>query len=90
MNFEFDPAKNEKNKAKHGIDFLEAQALWDDPRLLEIPAKTVLTEPRCLVVGKIHQWHWSAVVVHRDDNVRLISVRRSTQAEVKVYENDRF
>ena len=29
------------NKKKHGIDFIEAQALWDDPDRIEIPAKTI-------------------------------------------------
>jgi len=36
VEFEFDPEKSVRNKAKHGIDFQEAQALWKDPDLLEI------------------------------------------------------
>lgn len=40
MAFEYDPRKSERNLAKHGIDFLQAQSLWDDSNLLEIPAKT--------------------------------------------------
>ncbi len=43
--FEFDIAKSESNRAKHGLDFVEAQSLWNDPMLLEIPAKTD-DEPR--------------------------------------------
>ena len=50
MTFEFDLNKSESNKNKHGIDFVEAQTLWDDPDLIEVPAKTV-DEPRFLVVG---------------------------------------
>ena len=38
--FEFDAKKSESNRTKHGIDFVEAQELWNDPMLLEIPAKT--------------------------------------------------
>lgn len=30
MQFEFDPAKSEANKAKHGIDFVATQELWYD------------------------------------------------------------
>ena len=45
MTFEFDPAKSEVNRRKHGIDFIAAQALWRDPALLEIPARTT-DEPR--------------------------------------------
>lgn len=45
MEFEFDLGKSTSNNKKHGIDFLEAQALWDDPDFIEIPLKTV-DEPR--------------------------------------------
>ena len=39
ITFEFDKAKSQANLSKHGINFIDAQALWDDPSLLEIPAK---------------------------------------------------
>jgi len=48
--FEFDRNKSDSNRAKHGIDFVEAQALWDGPDLLEIPAKTN-DESRYFVIG---------------------------------------
>ncbi len=35
MKFEFDINKSESNKNKHGIDFVEAQALWNDSDLLD-------------------------------------------------------
>ena len=85
MRFEFDPNKSISNFSKHGIDFDVAQNLWDDPDLLEIPAKTT-DEPRCLVVGKIDGKHWSAVITYRDNNIRLISVRRSRPEEIGLYE----
>ena len=31
MEFEFDPAKSESNLEKHGVDFVQAQQLWQDP-----------------------------------------------------------
>ena len=86
MNFEFDPNKSETNKVKYGIDFIDAQALWDDPDLLEIPAKTA-DELRFLVVGKIGDKHWSSIITYRDDNIRIISVRRSRSEEVQLYES---
>ena len=86
MEFEFDQSKSESNQVKHGIDFTQAQALWDDPDLLEIPART-LGEPRFLVVGKIEDSHWSGVVTYRGDSIRIISVRRSRKEEVEIYEN---
>ena len=86
MSFEYDHEKSEANKAKHGIDFEEAQALWDDPDLVEIPAK-VTNEPRSVVIGMIGDKYWSAVITYRSDNIRLISVRRSRKEEVAIYEN---
>lgn len=85
MNFEFDPAKSGANKAKHGIDFVRAQALWDDPDLIEIPARTT-DEPRFVVIGRIGRQHWSAIITYRNDRIRIISVRRSRQEEVSIYE----
>ena len=87
MRFEFDINKSLKNKKKHGIDFNNAQTLWDDFHLVEIPAKKVIDEPRCLVIGKINQKYWSAIIVYRNDKIRLISVRRSTKKEVLFYES---
>lgn len=52
MEFEYDEVKSKRNKEKHGIDFAEAQLLWDDPERMEIPAKTE-DEPRHVVIGKI-------------------------------------
>ena len=86
MAFEYDPTKSSANKAKHGIDFNEAQALWDDPWLLEAPAHTD-DEPRFLVIGKIEDKHWSAVCVHRRANIRIISVRRARKEEIAYYES---
>jgi uncharacterized protein len=86
MPFEYDPKKSQTNREKHGIDFEEAQALWTDEDRLEIPAKT-LDEPRYLVVGKINGKHWSAVITYRRENVRIISVRRSRDEEIELYES---
>jgi uncharacterized protein len=83
--FEFDESKSRVNLEKHGIDFLQAQALWSDPDLIEIPAVTV-DELRLLVIGRIDQKHWSAVITYRSENIRIISVRRSRSEEVAIYE----
>ncbi len=84
--FEFDVSKSEFNRTKHGVDFVEAQRLWDDPMLLEIPAKTD-DEPQYLVIGLIDGKHWSAVITYRGVNIRLISVRRARTEEVVLYES---
>lgn len=85
MAFVFDPRKSAANLAKHGIDFVEAQRLWEDPDLLEVPARTEV-EPRWLIIGRIDTKLWSAVVTSRGDAIRIISVRRSRDDEVALYE----
>jgi uncharacterized DUF497 family protein len=87
MEFEFDERKSATNEAKHGIDFVRAQQMWQDDHLVQIPARTT-DEPRFLVVGRIEGRHWSAVVTHRGRRVRIISVRRSRAEEVAFYEGE--
>ncbi len=84
--FEFDEEKSKANKDKHGIDFILAQALWDDPDILEIPAR-MEDEPRYLLIGRIGNRHWSAIVTYRGSTIRIISVRRSRKEEVELYES---
>jgi uncharacterized DUF497 family protein len=87
MRFEYDLEKSAQNKRKHGIDFEEAQALWADSAMVEVPARTS-DEARWLIVGKIDSKHWSAVITRRGENIRLISVRRSRLEEVTIYESE--
>lgn len=84
--FEFDKRKSQTNKKKHGIDFVEAQDLWDDTNRIEIPAKTV-DEERYILIGKMSGKHWTAILTYRKDKVRIISVRRSRKEEVEFYES---
>lgn len=84
--FEFVDHKSLANKKKHGIDFTEAQELWNDTYLLEIRAKSE-DELRFLVIGLINEKHWSAVITYRDGKIRLISVRRARKTEVYLYES---
>ncbi|MCK5802662.1 MAG: BrnT family toxin [Lentisphaeria bacterium] len=86
MEFEFDPQKSESNTRKHGIDFVEGQALWEDPDRLQVPARTQ-GEPRSMLIGKIDAKHWSAIHTLRGEKTRIVSVRRSRTNEVKQYED---
>jgi hypothetical protein len=85
MEFEFDPVKSAANREKHGVDFIQAQELWQDPLLVEVPARTT-DEPRLLVIGRMSGKHWSAVVTYRQDRIRIISVRRARDEEIRIYE----
>ncbi|WP_037189449.1 BrnT family toxin [Pseudorhizobium pelagicum] len=88
MEFEFDPAKSASNKDKHGIDFVEAQALWRDIHSITFPAREE-DEFRMMVIGRIAGKHWSAIIVHRGPRIRIISARRSRKQEVELYESQR-
>jgi uncharacterized DUF497 family protein len=85
VEFEYDPSNSAANADKHGINFTEAQALWQDSNRVEVPARAV-DEPRWLVIGKIAEKPWSAVITYRSDKVRIISVRRARDEEVAIYE----
>lgn len=84
--FEFDDEKSKANLHKHGIDFYDAQALWEDQDLLEVRTKSS-DEPRYLMIGIIGIKHWSAVITYRGQKIRIISVRRSRKKEVELYES---
>ena len=84
--FEFDPSKSESNLEKHGIDFVDAQAIWRDSDFIEVQAKSG-DEPRSLVLGMIGGKHWSAIITYRSEVTRIISVRRSRESEVALYES---
>ena len=81
--FEFDPAKSAANRDKHGIDFVEAQALWTVPALDQpLPYEG---EPREMRTGQIRDGLWSAVYTLRGATIRIISVRRARKDEVDDY-----
>ena len=84
MRFEFDGAKSAANKEKHGIDFVEAQALWSDVDRLEVPARSI-DEPRFQIIGRVGTLTWSAFVTYRHETIRIISVRRARSDEEARY-----
>jgi len=87
IRFEFDRAKSKANKEKHGIDFEEAQELWEDDKRVEGPGKT-RGEQRFVVVGRISNEIWTAVITYRNENIRIISVRRARPKEIKAYKTE--
>ena len=86
MPFEYDLNKSQGNREKHGIDFDQAQAIWNDENYLEIPANS-FDEQRWLVIGKIGDKYWSAIITYRGENIRIISVRHSREEEIELYES---
>ena len=86
MKFEFDKDKSRANQEKHGIDFIEAQELWEDCELIEFLSDQS-TESRFLDIGRIRDKHWTAIITYRNEQIRIISVRRSRTKEIYLYEN---
>ena len=84
MRFEFDSEKSAANRAKHGIDFVEAQEIWTDTDRLEIPARSV-DEPRFQVIGRVGDKTWSAFITYRNEKIRIISVRHARPDEEARY-----
>lgn len=89
MNFEYDPVKSKINLSKHGIDFEDAQKLWLDLKLIIFPSKYP-DEERYLAIGIIEEKHWTAIFTERDENTRIISIRRSRSKEETIYERNKF
>jgi uncharacterized DUF497 family protein len=88
MRFTFDPAKSVANLAKHGIDFVQAQALWADKDRIDAPLAST-TEPRRLAIGSIDGKVWACVYTYRDETIRLISCRPARRQERRRYTHHR-
>lgn len=83
--FEYDSDKSAANLAKHGIDFEQAQAIWDD-LCMTLVTTPYPDEERWLATGIIDGRHWTAIYTPREDQIRIISVRRSRPKEIENYE----
>jgi len=86
MEFEFDAHKSKLNKAKHGIDFVQAQKLWEDPDCIGFPAKSE-DEERFALLAMFREKLWVAFYTCRNDKIRIISTRRARTNERKLYES---
>ena len=86
MPFEFDENKSILNRKKHGINFIEAQNLWNDPERVIIPARE-MDEIRNMIIGRIERTVWSAIYTIRKENIRIISVRKARENEKEIYES---
>jgi uncharacterized DUF497 family protein len=88
VNFEWDPGKARQNRLKHRISFQEAASVFGDPLAVTYPDPDhSLSEQRFITVGMSSAARVLIVAhVDRDENVRIISARKTTQRERKYYE----
>ncbi len=88
MEFEYNEEKSRSNRAKHGIDFLEAQALWDSPHV-EFSAMSQF-ENRFALIGMLRGKLYTCIYTIRDERIRIISCRCSRRKEANLYEKSVF
>ena len=89
MEFEWNPDKSEANLKKHGISFHEASTVFDDPLAITFndPDHSI-REHRFLTFGYSRMNQLLAVVhTERHGKTRIISARRATRQERKIYED---
>ena len=88
LNFEWDANKAKSNLRKHGISFVEASAVFGDPRSLTIPDPIhSALENRFITIGTSHRGKLLVVVnTERGDNIRIISARVASRQERRNYE----
>ncbi|MGK7883377.1 MAG: BrnT family toxin [Crocosphaera sp.] len=97
MEFEWDDNKNQANIAKHGIDFEQAKAVFNDPWLLIFfDERQEYGELREIAIGRMplvtQNKSFVVVVVYTERNTvtRLISARKANKQERKRYEQGKI
>jgi uncharacterized DUF497 family protein len=93
IHFEWDESKNRQNRRKHGLSFETAAQVFFDPFAITESDRDVEGEVRLWTIGRIHNL-LIVVVVHvtlvADDDqiIRIISARKATPLERRVYEEE--
>jgi uncharacterized DUF497 family protein len=87
VRFKWDPAKNRANVAKHGVDFADAVAVFEDEWALTRPDTEARGESRFVTLGQDGFSRLLVVVfTERGSRVRIISARPAAKQERKSYE----
>jgi uncharacterized DUF497 family protein len=85
MEFEWHEAKRIANLAKHGLDFQDADLVFEAIHFAE-PARSVGDELRFAVIGPYDGRLVAVICTMRGDSVRIISMRRARQSERQRYQ----
>ena len=94
MRFEWDEEKNRRNRVKHKFDFEIAREVFEDPWAITARERVVGGEERWQTIGALTEGDLLLVAhTQRDekgeDVVRIISARKATPRERRVYEESR-
>lgn len=79
--FEWDEDKNIRNQQKHGVAFEEAVGLFSGRNRYSRPYIHKTGETRQYVVGFLQEIEFTVVFTHRNNRIRIISVRRARKEE---------
>ena len=86
MNFEWDPNKAKSNYKKHGVRFADAVGVFEDERAITIQDEHE-SEDRFITIGRDFLSRTLVVIyTFRDVVIRIISARKATVRERKIYE----
>jgi len=85
MQIEYDPAKNTGNQRKHGVPLTLAEAFDWDTAQIEEDARHDYGEQRFKATGYIGERLYCVIFVDRDENRRIISLRKANKREEKIY-----
>lgn len=89
--FAWDVNKERVNRAKHGVSFETAKEVFEDPDLITRQDREVEGERRWQTIGYprgILTVAHTAVELGPDEVIRIISARRATPGERKLYEKE--
>jgi len=90
MSFQWDPGKAQSNLEKHNVDFADAVGVFEDEWALTIQEQDVHGEQRFVTLGMDFLGRLLVVVyTYQDDDIRLISARRATKRQRRIYERKR-
>ncbi|VVE46137.1 BrnT family toxin [Pandoraea terrigena] len=88
MDIEFDPTKDQANRAKHGLSLALAEAFELDTALVEIDDRNDYKEERFIALGLIGDRVHVMVFTVRGEAIRVISLRKANRREVKRYDDE--
>lgn len=90
MKFEWDEAKRLANLRKHGIDFLDASVIFEGDTLTVEDNRYDYREQRFVTFGLLQGLVVAIVHSDRNDSIRIISARKATRYEQKIYFEEVF
>ena len=90
MELTWDEKKNEQNIKKHGVDFAEANQVFDSVLISSLDDSQDYGEDRWIAIGMLQNGTVVVVVFTEEENdiIRMISMRKASKNEKERYEKE--